>query len=77
MRHVLPISRLRTGGLRIKTMRALMAFLIEPVMDRLLPLAGGLHGNGVPHFPQCFLVRVRMRDRGQLPLAWVGKDQQK
>ena len=36
LRHALAISRLRTGGLRIKTMRVLMTFLIEPVVDRLL-----------------------------------------
>ena len=33
--HALAISRLRTGGLGIKTIRTMM-FLIEPVTDRLL-----------------------------------------
>jgi len=38
-------------------------------------VAGGLHGNAVPHFLRCCLERVRLRGHGQHP--WAGMDQRK
>ena len=61
MRHALAISRLRTGGLGIKTMRVLMMFLIEPVMDRLL--AGCMEML----FHTCCIAHVHLRDYEQPP----------
>ena len=49
----------------------------DDVLDRTGygSVAGGLHGNAVPHFPRCCPAHVHLRDHEQPP--WVGMDQKK